>query len=252
MTDHAEWLLTPPVMGFSDEYTPGFVAAWHAHDMAQLLYAAAGVMQVVTRETSFVVPPQRAVWIPGHIEHEVSSRGPVSLRTLYFDDATSAVMQAGCRVLEISDVVRALVLELVARGTVYEPTERDRLMLRLLFLDLAETAPAPFHVAMPQDARLRRLCLELIADPSDNRDLDACARAAAMGRRTFTRRFRAETGMSMTVWRQQARLMEALNLLAAGHSITAVAFDVGYDSSSGFSSMFHRAFGMSPSHYLGR
>ena len=39
-----------------------------------------------------------------------------------------------------------------------------------------------------------------------------------MGRRTFTRAFRGETGMSFAAWRQQVRLIEALSLLATGSS----------------------------------
>ena len=71
-----------------------------------------------------------------------------------------------------------------------------------------------------------------------------------MGRRTFTRAFKQETGMGLAVWRQQVRLMEALSRLASGESVTQVAFEVGYDSPSGFSAMFRRAFGVPPSQYL--
>ena len=87
-------------------------------------------------------------------------------------------------------------------------------------------------------------------DPSDPRDIDDWAALAAMGRRTFTRKFKQETGTGLAVWRQQIRLMEALSLLASGESITRVSFEVGYDSLSGFSAMFRKAFGVSPSQYL--
>jgi AraC-like DNA-binding protein len=50
--------------------------------------------------------------------------------------------------------------------------------------------------------------------------------------------------MGLAVWRQQARLMEALSRLASGQSITAVALDVGYESPSAFTAMFHRNFGV--------
>jgi AraC-like DNA-binding protein len=71
-----------------------------------------------------------------------------------------------------------------------------------------------------------------------------------MGRRTFTRLFRQETGAGLAVWRQQVRLMAALSRLASGQPITTVAFDVGYESPSAFTAMFHRVFGMPPSAYL--
>jgi len=94
------------------------------------------------------------------------------------------------------------------------------------------------------------VCNAILATPADPRDIDDWAKIAGMGRRTFTRAFRQETGMGLAVWRQQVRLMEALSMLAAGASITQVAFDVGYESTSGFAAMFRRTFGVAPSQYL--
>lgn len=74
-----------PVVALRDEYPAGFVDAMHSHDYIQILYASSGVMAVRTRDVSFVVPPQRAVWLPAGVEHEVACRGPVSLRTLYLE-----------------------------------------------------------------------------------------------------------------------------------------------------------------------
>jgi transcriptional regulator GlxA family with amidase domain len=70
-----------------------------------------------------------------------------------------------------------------------------------------------------------------------------------MGRRTFTRIFKNETGMGLATWRLQVRLMHAVSLLHAGHTITSVAFSIGYESVSAFTSVFHRSFGFPPSHY---
>jgi len=80
--------------------------------------------------------------------------------------------------------------------------------------------------------------------------LDEWADIAGMGRRTFTRCFRKETGMSFATWRQNVRLIEALSRLALGETVTRVALDVGYNSPSAFAAMFRRAFGVPPSHYL--
>ena len=102
---------------------------------------------------------------------------------------------------------------------------------------------------MPRDRRLRRVCDQIVADPADQRDLDDLVRVAGMGRRTFTRAFRQETGMAFAMWRQQVRLMAAISMLAEGKSITTIAFEVGYESPSSFTAMFHRVLGVPPSHY---
>jgi AraC-like DNA-binding protein len=238
-----------PVVALRDEYPAGFTDPMHSHDYVQILYASAGVMSVTTPETSFVIPPQRAVWLPAGVSHEVSCRGPVSLRTLYLRNHPRGADDT-CRVFEVSDLLKALILETSTFDPLYVIDGREGEIIRLLLAEIDRMPNAPYCVAMPKDRRLLRVCNEIIADPSDPRDIDDWAKLAAMGRRTFTRAFKQETGMGLAVWRQQVRLMEALSRLASGESVTRVAFEVGYDSPSGFSAMFRRAFGMPPSQYL--
>lgn len=243
-------LHTPrPVMALQDEYPAGYVDPMHSHDHVQILYASAGVMSVRTPQTSFVIPPQRAVWLPAGMKHEVACRGPVSLRTLYLPSGHEPV-DAECRVFEISNLLKALILEIVDFPPLYDVNGREGRIIELCLEEITRMPNAPYRVSMPVDPRLLRVCNAILADPADPRDIDDWAALAAMGRRTFTRAFKQETGMGLAVWRQQVRLMEALSLLAAGASITQVTYDVGYDSPSGFAAMFRRAFGVPPSKYL--
>ncbi len=240
--------LSRPVIGLADEYAPGFTDPFHSHDRGQLLYASAGVMSVQIADASFVVPPQRALWIPAHTQHQVSCRGHVSLRTLYCDGSVD-IAGSACRVIEVSDFLKALILEVTQFGDCYRPDGREGRIVSVLIEEIGAMPTAPYHVPMPRDPRLLRVCEAILADPTDGRDLDEWASVAGMGRRTFTRLFRNDTGMGLATWRQQVRLMEALSLLATGRSVTTVAFDVGYDSPSAFTAMFHRSFGIPPSQY---
>ncbi|WP_405045078.1 helix-turn-helix domain-containing protein [Paraburkholderia sp.] len=57
-----------------------------------------------------------------------------------------------------------------------------------------------------------------------------------------------ETGaLSARRWRQHVRCFLALERLASGEKIVAVAFDHGYTSQSAFAAMFKRHFGRAPS-----
>jgi len=238
-----------PVVALHDEYPAGFVDPMHSHDHVQILYACAGIMAVRTADASYVVPPQRALWIPVGMAHEVFCRSAVSLRTLYLrPDAVDAGQR--CRVFEVSALLRALILEMGTLGVAY-PTDGRAGHIVALLLDEIQRLPALLHeLAMPADPRLLRVCSSLLDHPADPRDIDDWASVAGMGRRTFTRAFKRETGLGFAMWRQQARLMEAMALLASRNSITQVAFDVGYDSPSSFSAMFRRTFGVSPSRYI--
>lgn len=239
------------VVPLSDEYPAGFIDAMHSHSRAQILYAAAGVMSVSTPSTSFVIPPQRALWLPPDMQHEVSCRGAVALRTLYVDPEFAGC-PSECRVFEVSDFLRALILEAATFVPDYDVDGREGKIVELLLAEIATMPTAPFCARMPRDYRLLRVCTALLADPSDRRNLSDWAAVAGMGRRSFTRAFRNETGTGLAMWRQQVRLMGAISMLSAGQSVTSVAFEVGYESASAFTAMFHRAFGAPPSHYVGR
>src|SRR3546814_10381681 len=77
-------------------------------------------------------------------------------------------------------------------------------------------------VRMPGDSRLKRICEAIIADPSDSRTIDDWACDIGMSRRTLTRRFREETGLSFSTWRRRARLQEAITRLEQGQPITTI------------------------------
>lgn len=237
-----------PVIGLADEYATGFTDPFHSHERAQLLYASSGIMSVEASSASFVVPPQRALWIPSGVVHQVSCRCAVSLRTLYFSDLRK-VHDNDCKILEVSDFMRALILEVVRFDPAHSRQERENAIIDLLITEITDMPAAPYHIPMPTDKRLVAVCRELLKNPTDKRDLDEWADFAGVGRRTFTRLFRAETGMGLATWRQQARLLEALSRLGSGQSVTTVAYDVGYESPSAFTAAFHKSFGVPPSQY---
>ncbi len=239
-----------PVAALADNYVSGYVDPPHSHTRGQLIYSTTGVMTVTTEQASFVVPPQRAVWVPGGVLHEAYCRGKVACRTLYIDQTAVGDLPRAPRVIEVSDLLRELIVEATRLPIEYDEAGRDGRVMSLILDEIRASQAAPLHVPMPQHPRLVSICQAILRDPAQNDVLDDWAVAAAMGRRTFTRAFRKETGMSFAAWRQTVRLMEALSLLATGQSVMGVAFDVGYNSPSAFTAMFRRTFGVAPTHYL--
>lgn len=237
-----------PVVGLTDVYPAGLVDDFHSHERAQLSYACSGVMSVVTDNSTFVLPPNRAIWIPAGVRHMVSCRGDVELNVLYIDPNLPGQPDS-CRVFDMPLLARALIQEILTFEHAYDETGREGRIVQLLIEEIQRVPAVPLSAPMPRDRRLRRVCDHIIADPSDQRDLDDFAKIAGMGRRTFTRTFRDETGMAFAMWRQQIRLMAAISMLGEGQSITNIAYEVGYESPSSFTAMFHRVLGVAPSHY---
>lgn len=248
LSNYADW----PVVGLHDEYRAGYWDPLHSHDRAQLLYASSGVMSVIVDRANYVVPPQRAVWIPPNMLHEVRCRSQVSLRTLYVDQVKAGMMRQDSHVIEISDFLRALILEIARVEDRDDRGVREQRISDLILDELRQMPKAPFQAPLPEDFRLSRVCREILANPADKRSLDELAAVAGMGRRTFTRLFKEQTGMGVAAWRQQIRLMEGISMLSTGKPVTSVAYDVGYGSPSAFTAIFHRSFGVPPSDYLPR
>jgi AraC-like DNA-binding protein len=238
-----------PVAALADDYPPNHVDPPHSHARGQLIYSTTGVMVVTTLLSSFMVPPQRAVWVPGGVIHEAHCRGRVCCRTLYIDEAMIEGLPRTPRVIEVSDLFRALILEATRLPIEYDTEGRDGRVVALILDELRASQASPLHVPMPLHPRLTTVCQAILRDPSQGDALDDWAGAAAMGRRTFTRLFRKDTGMSFATWRQNVRLMDAVSRLAMGEPVSKVAFDVGYNSPSAFTAMFRRTFGVAPTLY---
>ncbi len=238
------------VVTTGNDYPPHYVLPRHVHKRGQLLYAATGVITVITDEGSWVVPPRRAVWLPAGVSHEVRMSGVVSTRSAYVSQAAAARLPGHCRVIEVSLLLHALLLEAVDLPVEYALEGRDGRVMALLLDEIATMPALALSTPLPRDPRLARLCRALITAPALEVDIDAMAHKAGMSRRSFTRLFRLQTGMSFSAWRQQACLLAALTRMGNGESITAVAIELGYSSASAFTAAFRRVLGAPPSRYL--
>ena len=231
------------VDGLAASYRAGHVIAPHEHVAGQLIYARAGVMRIVATPGTWIVPPERAVWVAPEVVHAIHCATDVDLRTLYISPASAIPLAGPCATLAVSALLREAILRLV-EGPV-AGTLRP-LLIDLIRVELAEIAVAPLHLPEPKDPRLQRLVSALKEAPATRRTLPEWAAAMGMGRRTLMRRFREETGMSLGQWHRQLRLHHALEELAQGRPVTTVAIDLGYDSVSAFIAAFRRVFGVTP------
>jgi AraC-like DNA-binding protein len=231
---------------FPHSHTTG----WHRHKRAQLVYASAGVMVVKTREGTWVIPPQRAVWVPSGIEHETSTIGTVEMRTVYVSARVARMFSKECSVVNVSELLRALILRASELPVTYNRKGPEARVMHMILDEIHTSRTLPLHLPKPRDPRLLKLCSAMSADSSSTQTLGELARRVAMSKRTAERLFVRETGMTFTRWRQQARLLTALTELASGHSVKQVAFRSGYSSQSAFSSMFKATFGTTPRSYF--
>jgi AraC-like DNA-binding protein len=240
------------VIASGNDYPSSMFLPRHTHKRGQCLYAITGVLTVSTTEGTWVVPTRRALWIPPGMDHSVHMGGPTSTRSAYVLPAIAAKagLSEHCTVISVSPLLHALLSEAVDLPTEYELGSRDDRLMCLLVDEIARMPILPLNTPLPQDRRLAELCRALIQSPSLEIDIDTMAHKADMSRRSFTRLFREQTGMSFSSWRQQACLLAALARLGRGQSVTEVAIELGYGSTSAFTAAFRRTLGAAPSHYL--
>ena len=242
--------LPQPVVAHGRELAPGETLPFHRHRRAQLVYASSGVMTVTTRSAAYVVPPQRAVWMPGGVEHRIEARNAVAMRTLYVEPGAAAELPTEVRVLQVTPLLRELIVTAVTAGPGYEPDSPQSRVMSVILDQIPAQPVASLALPMPTDPRVLRVAQSLIANPGDSRDLGEWASTVGASKRTLSRLFSEQTRMSFQTWRQQRRLLRALELLATGENVTSIALELGYDSASAFIAMFRRCLGTTPARYL--
>jgi AraC-like DNA-binding protein/quercetin dioxygenase-like cupin family protein len=237
------------VVAISTEYEYGQRLPKHSHRRSQLLYGSKGVMQVTTGLGTWVVPPQSAVWIPPLVLHEVLFLG-VRTHSLYIEPDDSPIDQEQCQVIEVSPLMRQLLQEAVDVPLEYDEAGRDGLLMSLLLHEIQCAKELPLHIPMPTHERLLASCKTFLLTPDINQSPQQLADSLFISVRTFTRLFRQQTGLSFGQWRQRACVVLALSRLSAGHTVTTVALEMGYESPAAFATMFRRVLGQAPSAYL--
>lgn len=219
----------------------------HSHPWGQVTYALEGIVRVSTANSSWIVPPLRAIWIPPDLVHEVATLEQTRLRALYIESSHAPFAGRDCEVLDVSPLLRELIVALAGN----DGLDARASMIRALILDeLGRLATLPICVPLPTDKRLKALCAMLIADPGSPCTLEQWAPRVGASPRTLARLFERELGMSFGAWRQQMRLAHAAPMITRGMPLSQVAAQLGYANQSAFSAMFKKTFGQSPSAFF--
>jgi len=238
------------VASVSAELKDGHIIPEHSHPEDQLLFASEGVMTVTTEEGLWVVPPLRAVWIPAETMHSVAMSGRVSMRTLYFLPKLARSFPRKCMVMNVSSLLRELILHACTFAKLRKEDATERRIVEIIVDQLRAVESIPLQLPHPADSRATRVARTLFEDPGDQRSLEKLCADCGASKRTIQRLFLEETKMTFNKWRQQLRLLHAMQRLAAGDKVTSAALEAGYNSTSAFISMFRKQLGTTPTRYL--
>jgi len=239
-----------PVIPLAMQIKRAACAGPHAHPRGQFIYASNGTMRVICDGNIWVVPPSQAVWVPPNTDHEVHFPAEVSLRNLFIDPSATSCLPSYVMVLEVSSLLRELVLKAVRIGDAYTPGCSGWRLMQVLIDEIGDARQAALRLPMGRDERIVRVIEVLLNAPGDARKLDDWAAIGCVSSRTLSRLFVSETGLSFGAWRKQLRLINAIEDLGSGRSVTEIAYDLGYKSPSAFIEMFRQSLGTPPGQYF--
>jgi AraC-like DNA-binding protein len=241
---------TRPILSYDWTADTAHEAAAHTHPRAHIISPTSGAYWVVTDEGTWLVPEGLAIWIPSMVTHRVYSFSAVAARILFVDRSLTAGLPDKPGTVQLPTFMDAMMSRMIELGNHYVA---DSAAARLGLVVLDELAAMQFaRIPLPisRDPRLARVMDRIAKNPQEIEDIEAMAEHAACSPRTLARLFKRDTGMTYTQWRSNVVISEAIKRLAQGQSVTQVALDLGYSSTSSFSYMFRRNLGVPPRTYL--
>ncbi len=238
------------VLALPRSYRDGERVPEHSHGRSQLLHALTGVVTVSTAIGRWMVPPGHALWIPAGTLHSVEILGDVQMYSIYVRPDALPGLPGHLHVAVLTPLMRSLIAAAESLKLEQGADERTRYIMGCLLHEIPHLPQRPLGLPLPAHPKIAAECRAFLHAPTPHAPIDRWAARAGMSRRTFTRTFRRETGVSLSTWRRQACLMAALPRLSSGEPVTRVALDLGYESVPAFTTMFRRMLGTSPKSYL--
>ncbi len=227
----------------SDAFTRGV----HRHPHGELFLLRSGFLQSESAAGRWLIPAGHLCWVPPFAEHGADTDSTQGVRIHLAAEFCTGVLPDCACVMRSTPLILAVIDRLMTTPTVRKSLSgRQRRLLDVLCDEIELARSKPIALPMPQDVRLRRTVERWLISADDRTGLDELAVEAGMSRRSFTRNFRSDTGLPIGEWRQIARLMHGIGMLAAGRSVTETAFALGYDSISSFVVLCQSHTGMSP------
>src|SRR5689334_21535794 len=175
----------------ANAYRKGHRIEPHMHREAQLVYAASGTMQVTTPKGRWLVPPDRAVWVPARLVHAIDVLADIEMRTLYFDlawlkrERRSASLQSEF-VVRVSPLLHQAMLALFDEQC---SPERMALLIKLVMLELHQAEDPATFIPLPYVPRCRRTAEIVLAAPAAAHEIEALAQKVGTSARTLSRLF---------------------------------------------------------------
>ncbi|MBI3226383.1 MAG: helix-turn-helix transcriptional regulator [Mycolicibacterium cosmeticum] len=237
----------------------GLITGWHSHEVHQIEYAVAGVVEVETDSAHYLLPPQQAAWIPAGLEHQAVMNPDVKTVAVMFDPAMIAEPGDRARIIAVSPLIREMMIyalrwPIERRSCAPEEEAISDGFFATLANVVSEALDHEAPLSLPTSEHpIVAAALAYTKEHLESVTVEDVSRAVAVSERTLRRLFSDTLGLSWRTYLLHARMLRAMALLAGpGQSVQATSSAVGFDNLSSFTRSFTQFCGETPSSYRRR
>ena len=219
-------------------------------DRHYLLYATKGVIEFTDEKGKWLLPPERAAWIPAETTMRIAIKQMTTACSLLFDIEFLNKSIDEFKVFNVSPMAQQMILHCKQWGpdsdTWSDEAEHFFHAIGNLCLELAQEQPV-FWLPKGQSQSVIDVVEWSLTNIANDVSIDDAANKVHMSSRTLLRHLDQEIGLNWRELRQQQRMLSAMDwVLSTERSITEIYLDVGYQSQSSFNQAFKQHFGQSP------
>ncbi|SMY31686.1 HTH-type transcriptional repressor of iron proteins A [Photobacterium malacitanum] len=221
----------------------------HRHNKDQLLFSHHGCMVITLEGVKCVLPPMRAAWIPAGVLHNAQMNNVTHYRSLYFDQVLQPQLSRAMKIIDINPLMAAL-LERMAYWPFDKPNHEQINTVNLLIEELNSATDSHLNLPLPHDIRLQQWLADINHPDFLAPSLAELSQLVGASPKTITRIFNQETGMPYQSWRQQWRLLAAIELLVQGQRISDISYRLDFANDSAFIYFFRQKTGFTPLNFM--
>lgn len=228
-------------------YQKDDIVSPHSSLWGDFNFSLNGTLEFDIEGKYYLSPPSYGLWLPPRTEHQSL---PVEHEIHYicirlhprFGDALGDV----CRCFSIQPFFRSLVIQILEQQKQNPAPEYLEHLLQVLF-DQLKQAPAYTHYLPQSTHPTLAPILDQLANPElFHMSLQQVLYNFTVSERHVLRLSQQELQLSLSEWRNRAKIIFAINQIRQGTTIKQLAYTLGYHHSSSFIEFFKRYTGQTP------
>ena len=222
----------------------------HIHKKTQVLYCRSGCFQTQVDPYEFLVPPTTAIIIPGKTKHSGRTNEVVQFRSLYINQEHYTELPNEPMAIHVSPLLRALISKACCFSWDYQSQSPESRLCDVIVDELLSAKRESFYLPITHHESLSTIKDFLLDNLHQKMNAPELAKQFGMSSKTLSRLCQNELGMSFEAWRQQIKLMKAIELLSGNATTTDTAQALGYHADSAFIQQFKKLTGLTPTEFM--